>query len=118
VPKYQQHIEWLKPIDPLKRATNGFESLLKFILTNNLDRDIEIREFEYKTFKGSDWPSWDEFQLDKTTKYPSINEEIKEFVKSKKQVNEFNEFKKQIELLDSARNENFWNTFPELATLK
>jgi hypothetical protein len=117
VPKYQQHIEWLKPIDPLKRATNGFESLLKFILTNNLDRDIEIHEFEYETFKGSDWPSWDEFQLGKKTKYPLINEEIKEFVNSRKQVNEFDEFKRQVALLDCLRDENFWKVFPELNDL-
>jgi|694.fasta_scaffold146385_2 radical SAM protein with 4Fe4S-binding SPASM domain len=118
VPKYQQHIEWLKPIDLLKRATNGFESLLKFILTNNSNRDIEIHEFEYETFKGSDWPSWDEFQLGKKTKYPLINEEIKEFVNSIKQTNEFKEFKKQIEKLDTIRNEDFWTTFSELAELK
>lgn len=117
VPKYQQHIEWLKPIDPLKRATNGFESLINFISTNNLDRDVEIHEFEYETFKGSDWPTWDEFQLGKKIKYPLINEEIKEFVKSKKQINEFAEFKRQVGLLDSSRNENFWKVFPEFNEL-
>ena len=117
VPKYQKHIEWLKPLDPLKRATNGFESLLNFILTNNTDKEIEIHEFEYETFKGADWPSWEEFQLGKETKYPLINAEIKEFIKSIKQTNEFTEFKKQVEKLDNVRNENFWKVFPEFNEL-
>ena len=117
VPKYQKHIEWLTPLDPLKRATNGFESLLKFILTNNTDKDIEIHEFEYKTFKGADWPTWEEFQIGKEAKYPLINSEIKEFIKSIKQTNEFTEFKKQIKKLDNVRNENFWKVFHEFNEL-
>jgi hypothetical protein len=117
VPKYQQHIKWLKPIDSLKRATNGFESLLKFILTDNSEREVEIHEFEYETFKGSDWPSWDEFQQGKETKYPLINKEIKEFVNSIKHTKDFKEFKKQVDQLDNIRNENFWKVFPELNEL-
>jgi radical SAM protein with 4Fe4S-binding SPASM domain len=31
VPAYQQHIAWLDPQDNLRRATNGFQSALKFI---------------------------------------------------------------------------------------
>jgi hypothetical protein len=46
-----------------------------------------------------------------------INKEIKEFVNSIKQTNEFKEFKKQIEKLDTIRNEDFWTTFSELAEL-
>jgi organic radical activating enzyme len=117
VPRYQQHLEWLRPIDSLKRATNGFESLLKFILTNNFDRKIEIQEFEYKTFKGASWPNWKDFQQGKKSKNPLINKEIEDFVNSIKQTNEFNEFKKQIEKLDNIRNENFWKVFPELNEL-
>lgn len=117
VPKYQAHIEWLKPIDPLKRATNGFESLLKFIQTKNTDKNIEINEYEYLTFKDENWPTWEEFQQGKRTKYPKINEEIDEFVRSIKETNEFKEFKKQIEKLDTIRNENFWKVFPELNDL-
>jgi organic radical activating enzyme len=34
-PAYEQHIEWLEPQDPLKRATNGFKSMLSFINNND-----------------------------------------------------------------------------------
>lgn len=34
-PAYEKHIEWLEPNDDLKRATNGFKSMLSFALTNN-----------------------------------------------------------------------------------
>jgi hypothetical protein len=33
--KYQQHLEWLRPLDRLNRATVGFESALNFLETNN-----------------------------------------------------------------------------------
>jgi hypothetical protein len=33
-------------------------------------------------------------------------------------LNEYNEFKQDIQKLDDLRNENFWETFPELASLK
>jgi hypothetical protein len=29
--KFQQHIEWLRPQDPLQRATTGFESAISFM---------------------------------------------------------------------------------------
>jgi radical SAM protein with 4Fe4S-binding SPASM domain len=115
-PKYQDHIEWLKPRDTLKRATTGYESLLKFILTNN-NKDVEIHEFEYAAFKGEEWPTWAEFLEGKKTKKPWINKEIEEFVTSLKQANQFNEFKKQVEKLDNIRNENFWSVFPEFNDL-
>jgi len=34
-PAYEKHIEWLEPQDNLKRATNGFKSMLNFIMDNN-----------------------------------------------------------------------------------
>jgi len=115
-PKYQDHIEWLKPRDTLKRATTGYESLLKFILTNN-NKDVEINELEYAAFKGEEWPTWAEFLEGKKTKKPWINKEIEEFVTSLKQANQFNEFKKQVEKLDNIRNENFWSVFTEFNDL-
>jgi sulfatase maturation enzyme AslB (radical SAM superfamily) len=114
--KYQEHIEWLKPLDTLKRAITGYESLLKFILTDN-NKDVEVHEFEYNTFKGEEWPTWAEFLEGKKTKKPWINKEIEEFVTSLKQANQFNEFKKQVEKLDNIRNENFWSVFPEFNDL-
>jgi hypothetical protein len=29
--RFEQHLEWLRPQDPLKRATVGFESAVKFM---------------------------------------------------------------------------------------
>lgn len=67
-PAYEDHIRWLEPQDDLKRATNGFRSMLSFI--NGVD--------------GSQhWAR----------------------------------FKKETALLDSVRNEDFWNVFTELKTL-
>ncbi len=34
-PAYENHIEWLEPQDNLKRATNGFKSMLNFIINND-----------------------------------------------------------------------------------
>ena len=31
IPAYEKHIEWIEPVDSLKRATNGFKSILNFI---------------------------------------------------------------------------------------
>jgi organic radical activating enzyme len=113
VPKYQEHIEWLKNKDSLKRATNGFESLLKFILSNNKE-EIQVHEFEYETFKGESWPSWNDFCNGVKSKNSLINEEIDQFVQSIKQTRGLQEFKNQIKKLDEIRNENFWKVFPEL----
>ena len=33
--KYQQHLEWLRPQDPLQRATVGFESAIKFMMSTD-----------------------------------------------------------------------------------
>ena len=114
VPAYEKHLEWLHPIDALKRATNGYQSLLNFIKTDNSDTHVEIYEFEYETNRGSSWPTWDDFQLGKRTDDEAINKEIEEFVQEKKQTVEFKNFKSQIEKLDNIRYENFWKVFPEL----
>ena len=39
--KYKQHLEWLRPMDKLGRATFGFESILKQ-LENNIEFDREL----------------------------------------------------------------------------
>jgi hypothetical protein len=51
IPAYQRHIEWLDPQDPLRRATNGYRSLV------NLMNSQENNQF---------WPSFVEHiaQLD------------------------------------------------------
>ena len=117
-PKYKEHIAWLKTCDPLKRATDGFQSLLNFIQTDPLDRNVEIHEFEYETVRGSSWPTWAEFQQGATTNDPIIDAEINDFVQSIKKTNSIKEFKYQVEKLDVIRNEDFWTTFPELAVFK
>ena len=33
--KFEQHLEWLRPLDPLQRATVGFESAIKFLNTTD-----------------------------------------------------------------------------------
>lgn len=45
--KYQQHLEWLKPQDPLNRATTGFESAITFM--NATDNSTLIPKFWEKT---------------------------------------------------------------------
>jgi organic radical activating enzyme len=42
---YQEHIEWLKEQDHLERATNGFQSAIKFLAGNN----NELQKFWQKT---------------------------------------------------------------------
>jgi len=64
-PAYEAHIAWLEPQDNLKRATNGFKSMLSFIMGN--DASAQQSRFVEETAK-----------------------------------------------LDSIRNEDFWDTFPEL----
>jgi radical SAM protein with 4Fe4S-binding SPASM domain len=117
-PRYEDHIAWLDPQDELRRATNGFRSLLNFIMSDPNERDVEIHEHEYNTFKGTDWPSWEEFQQGRKSDVASIANEMNEFVKSIKQTKTVNEFIKQIDKLDTLRNENFWETFPEFAALR
>ena len=47
--KYQEHIEWLQPLDPLQRATVGFESAMKFMVAT--DNSKLIPKFWEKTFE-------------------------------------------------------------------
>ena len=67
-PAYEKHISWLDPKDGLRRATTGYESVLKLIQAQD---------------NYSQWP----------------------------------EFEKQTAKLDTIRNENFWDTFPEYKEL-
>lgn len=117
-PRYEKHIAWLEPRDSLQRATNGFKSLLNFIMSDNITRDVEIHEQEYNTSKGDDWLSWEDFKLGKKTGIAAIDLEVENFSKSIKDIKYFKEFKNQIEKLDKVRKENFWNTFPELKILR
>lgn len=68
-PAYEKHLEWLEPIDTLKRATTGFRSVINLLMADD---------------KSHLWPR----------------------------------FKQEIEKLDNLRQENFWETFPELKSLK
>lgn len=45
--KYADHLDWLRPLDPLWRATVGFESAIKFMLNTNKKELLE--EFWVKT---------------------------------------------------------------------
>jgi MoaA/NifB/PqqE/SkfB family radical SAM enzyme len=47
IKKYQEHIEWLRPHDPLQRATVGFESAINYILAT--DNTEFIPKFWSKT---------------------------------------------------------------------
>jgi MoaA/NifB/PqqE/SkfB family radical SAM enzyme len=47
--KYQKHLEWLRPLDPLNRATVGFESAIKFMMTT--DNTHLIDTFWKKTYE-------------------------------------------------------------------
>jgi len=42
--RYQEHLEWLRPLDELKRATQGFESALRFLETDNTELLPKFRE--------------------------------------------------------------------------
>ncbi len=116
-PKYEEHIKWLEPQDKLQRATNGFKSLLSFIMSESTDRDIEVHEHEYNVHKGDDWPSWEEFNSNVKTNNSEIDNEVTAFVKSIKETKNFQEFQMQIKKLDIARGEDFWKIFPELEVL-
>lgn len=43
-PAYQKHLEWLRPLDPLKRATNGFDSAINFM--NSQDNSKQWVKFK------------------------------------------------------------------------
>jgi MoaA/NifB/PqqE/SkfB family radical SAM enzyme len=38
---YQQHLAWLKPLDPLNRATVGFESAMEFMMASDRSHDLD-----------------------------------------------------------------------------
>jgi hypothetical protein len=44
---YQQHVEWLRPLDPLGRATQGFESAINYLQAT--DNSHLIPKFWEKT---------------------------------------------------------------------
>jgi radical SAM protein with 4Fe4S-binding SPASM domain len=116
-PAYEDHILWLEPQDSLKRATNGYKSLLNFIMSDSDSRDVEIHEFEYNVAKGVNWPSWEDFKNNKRTQITNTDNEIEQFIISMKNTKHFQEFKNQIKKLDDIRNENFWEIFTELNEL-
>jgi len=45
--KFEEHLEWLRPQDPLNRATVGFESAVNFMMTT--DNTQLIPRFWHKT---------------------------------------------------------------------
>lgn len=45
--RYQEHLEWLRPLDPLQRATQGFESAIKFMMAT--DNTALLPKFWTKT---------------------------------------------------------------------
>ena len=56
--KFQRHLEWLRPQDPLQRATSGFESAIKFMMSS--DNTAQIPVFWSKTqqldqIRGESW---------------------------------------------------------------
>jgi hypothetical protein len=44
---YEEHVEWLRPLDPLNRATVGFESAINFLMAT--DNTALIPKFWAKT---------------------------------------------------------------------
>jgi hypothetical protein len=45
--RFEEHLEWLRPLDPLNRATVGFESAIKFMMET--DNTHLVDEFWRKT---------------------------------------------------------------------
>lgn len=45
--RYQDHLDWLRPLDPLQRATVGFESAINFMMST--DNSQLIPKFWHKT---------------------------------------------------------------------
>jgi hypothetical protein len=46
---YQEHLEWLRPLDPLNRATVGFESAINFLMAT--DNSALVPKFWSKTLE-------------------------------------------------------------------
>ena len=47
IEKFEEHLRWLRPLDPFKRATKGFESSLNFLKSEN--KQILLPKFWEKT---------------------------------------------------------------------
>ena len=39
--KYEKHLEWLRPLDDLTRATKGFESGLDYMMRRDNSKDLQ-----------------------------------------------------------------------------
>lgn len=52
VEDFEQHLEWLRPLDNLQRATGGFEAAIKFMTA--LDRSELLKDF-WETASDLDW---------------------------------------------------------------
>jgi organic radical activating enzyme len=50
--QFEEHIAWLAPLDPLQRATGGFEAAIKFMMSQ--DRSDLLPEF-WETASDLDW---------------------------------------------------------------
>lgn len=40
IPAYEKHLEWLQPLDSLKRATNGYRSAINFMMANDNSKHL------------------------------------------------------------------------------
>lgn len=52
VEEFEQHLEWLRPLDNLQRATGGFEAAIKFMTAQ--DRSELLKDF-WETASDLDW---------------------------------------------------------------
>jgi len=50
--KYEKHIDWLRPLDHLTRATKGFESGLDYMMRRNNNKDIQQFKDTMKKMDG------------------------------------------------------------------
>jgi radical SAM protein with 4Fe4S-binding SPASM domain len=48
IPSYKNHIEWLKPLDSLNRATTGFEGVINFM--TSVDRSFDWPKFKQEVY--------------------------------------------------------------------
>lgn len=66
-PAYRKHIEWLTPLDPLKRATTGFNSALNLMNNSNSNKEhfnrfiVEIAKLD-KIRNENFWETFPEFK--------------------------------------------------------
>jgi hypothetical protein len=50
--KFEAHLEWLRPLDPLERATGGFEAAIKFMMET--DNSAKLGHF-WEAVNNLDW---------------------------------------------------------------